>query len=94
VRVLLLVVLIVAVAYFAPTKLTKDNLVILVVALLTTIGLVRVLVHETRSAATELYPTLTEIVDSHYAFKRHLRELQAQERGETAAVGTPARAPR
>ena len=73
---LFLLAFVAAISFFAST-LTKENLVILVVGLLTTIGLVRVLTHETRTAAKEIYPTLTELAEGHYAFKRRLAELRS-----------------
>lgn len=78
-RAILALVLFGAVAFLAPTTLTKENLVVLVVGLLTAIGLVRVLSHEARAAAKDVYPTLTELAESHYAFKRRLRELRAHD---------------
>jgi hypothetical protein len=76
VRVLLGALIIAAAIYFSPHVLTKENFVILVVGLLTAIGLLRVLTHETRGAAEEVFPALTEITEGYYGFRTKLRSLQ------------------
>jgi hypothetical protein len=77
-RVLIVVVAVGACLYFAPTLLTKENLIVLVVGVLTAIGLLRVLMHETLCASNEMFPALTRIAESYYAFRRRLVELKAE----------------
>jgi hypothetical protein len=83
--------------FFGHAYLTKENLVIAVVGMLTLIGLLRVLTHETKCATKEFFPSLTEMCEGYYAFRRRLRELQSEFRGaprldgEPAPAGTPGR---
>jgi hypothetical protein len=83
-RVLLSAFLIGATIFFAPTILTKENLVVLVVGLLTLIGLLRVVTHEVHAAAREIEPAVTEIVEGYYKFR--LRLLQLREEFQRARV--------
>jgi hypothetical protein len=77
-RALLVVALVAFLIFFGHTWLTKENLVVLVVGLLTGVGLLRILTHESRCAAREVFPSLTEMAEGYYAFRTRLLELQSE----------------
>ena len=79
-RVLVAVLAMGAALFVGPAVFTKENLVVLVVGLLTTIGLVRVVTHEFLCASNEMFPALTRIAEGYYALLRRLAELKADSR--------------
>jgi hypothetical protein len=77
-RVMFAIVAATFVALFAPSQLTKERILVFVVGMLTSIGLVRVLAHETKCAAKEIFPSLTEIAEGYYAFRSRFAELRSR----------------
>jgi hypothetical protein len=76
--------------FFGHPWLTKENLLVLFVGLLTLIGLLRVLTHETKCAAKEIFPSLTTMAEEYYAFRTRLRELEAKfQAARSRASGHP-----
>ncbi len=91
-RVLLAVGVLALLHLFAPELFSKATLVILVVGVLTTIGLVRVVTHESHAAAKELAPAAIEMVEAYFKVKMRVRELQAEFQRAHGEGGAPATA--
>ncbi len=62
--------------FFGREMITKENIVVLVVGLLTFVGLVRVLTNEVSGTSEKLFGELTNIAERYYAFRKRLRDLR------------------
>jgi hypothetical protein len=79
-----------AAAVLAPDLATKENLVIVVLGLLTAVGLVRVLAHESGAAAKDVWPAAIQIIEGYYVFRLRLLQLQTEFRQARLENARPA----